>query len=478
MAERKKKPSPHKKTSTASPQKKRVRIPKLFRKKNKQKPIRIPKLFRKNAQKKSDKQLIRDEQRQLALEKQTAELSPELYVDAEEAMGPTIYNEGYLKKAAIYRNLRYGIIFVLVLFLFGMLNLYREEITIENFRYLMRNVNFELRTELGETGSISYTSNETNVFAIYKSFLAQLSDHRIAIYDADGRTSYTKDLQYSSPEICASEQFVLAYDKSGGDYSLYTTFSQAHSGSTGYPIADADLADNGTYVIASRSKQYFGVVEVYNSSFQLLNKIQKNKYIAAVDLSADGKMLLIASYYVGRQGIETELMSLSVDSDEPSMLCTLSGIFPWEVSWLEDTGGSFVLICEEGVKFFDSKGKIFNEYGFSDQNVIEYTVSSSPARVAVVTQADVDTDTTHVTLLSESGNLLLSKSYSESIQNAAITHDGLILLFGKTARRIGEDGTEELFSADSTLQTVVAAKEGVYLCTPTRAIIPEWKKQS
>lgn len=452
-----------KKTNTASPKKK---------------PVQIFKLLRQNARKKSDKQLVRAEAKQAALEKQEAELSPELYVDAEEVMGPTIYNEGYLKKAAIYRNLRYGIVFVLVLFLFGMLNLYREEITIENFRYLMRNVNFELRTEMGETGSISYTSDDSNVFAIYKSSFAQLSDRQIAIYDTGGRTSYTGELAYSSPGICASDKYVLAYDRNGGDYSLYTTFSQAHTASTGYPIADADLSDDGIYVIASRSKEYFGVVEVYNGSFQLMNKIQKNKYIAAVDLSADGKMLLIASYYVGKQGIETELMVLAVDSDEPTLLFTLPGILPWDAAWLEEDKQSFVIICEEGVKFFDSKGKIFNEYGFSNQNVIEYTVSSSPSRIAVVTRAGVDTNTTHVTLLSESGKVLLKKPYNEAVEKVSITSDGVILLFGKTALRIASDGSEEQFTTDSTLQTVVSAKETLYLCTSTRAIIPEWKKRS
>ncbi len=455
-----------KKSNTASPKKK------------KKKAVRIFKLLKRNQQKKSDKQLIQAEAKESALQKQEEEMSAEIYVDASEAMGPTIYNEGYMKKAAVYRNLRYGIMFALVLFLFGMLNLYREEITVENFRYLLRNVNFELRTELGETGSISFTSNENNVFAIYKSSLVQLSDRQIAIYDAGGRTSYTGELSYTAPGLCASQKFALAYDRNGGDYSLYTTFSQAHTASTGHPITDVDLSDNGNYAIASRSKEYFGTVEVYNSSFQLMNKIQKNKHIASIDLSSDGNMLLIASYYVGKEGIETELMTLAVDSNEPSLLFTLPGILPWEAAWMDDTDGKFVLICEEGVKFFDSKGKIFNEYGFSGQNVIEYTVSSSPSRIAVVTRAGADTNATGVTLLSENGKVLFEKSYKESAQHTAITQDGLILLFGNTAHRIA-DGKTELFTAEEiSLQTVVCNKDTLYLCTSTRAFTPKWKKQS
>lgn len=455
-----------KKSTTASPKPK------------KKKTVRIFKLVRKNQQKKTDKQLIRAEAKEVSLQKQEEDMSPEIFVEEAEALGPTVYNDGYMKKAAFYRNLRYGIIFVLVLFLFGMLNLYREEITIENFRYLLRNVNFELRIELGETGSISYTSNDTNAFAIYRSSLAQISDRQIAIYDAGGRTSYTGELSYKDPAICASDKFVLAYDRSGGQYSLYTTFSQAHTGSTGYPIIDADLTDNGVWVIASRSKEYFGTVEVYNDSFQLMNKIQKNKYIASVDLSADGKMLLITSYYIGPKGIETEIMTLAVDSNEPTLLLTLPGILPWETTWMNSTSGEFILICEEGVKFFNSKGKISKEYGFSGKNVIEYTVNSARSQIAVVTREGVDTNSTRVTLLSGQGKVLSDHSYNEAIQAVSITSEGMILLFGSTAHKIS-DGKTEIFTVEDTLlQTVVHAKDTLYLCTPTRALLPKWEKQS
>ena len=76
------------------------------KKKRKKKAIRIFKLIRKNQQKKTDKQLIRTDAQKVALQKQEAEMSAEFYVEATEVMGPTVYNEGYMKKAAVYRNLR------------------------------------------------------------------------------------------------------------------------------------------------------------------------------------------------------------------------------------------------------------------------------------------------------------------------------------------------------------------------------------
>lgn len=443
----------------------------------KNKSISIKRLLRaKFSPKKREKQVRRQEKERNTLEKREAALSSDLYITSEEALGPTVYNDLYLKKAGAYRVCRYGILLFLALFLFGMLNFFREEITIENFRYLMRNVDFELRTELGEEGIISYDSNRLNVFAVYKNSLAQLSDRQIAIYDAGGRTSYTGSLNYTAPAICASEKYVLAYDRTGGDYSLYTSFSQNHTDTTGFPIADADITDSGVYVIASRSKEYFGVVSVYSDNFQLMNKIQKNKHIASVDLTEDGKNLLIASYYIGESGIVTELMTLAVDSDTPTLLFTVEGILPWEAAWLSDK--SFVLICDQGVKFYDEGGKIYNEYGFSEKNVIEYRVSQSPARIALICREGSDTQSTRLYLLSETGQPLAERAFTTAVEQLTFAEDQLILLSGNTAWRISEDGNTEYFDSDSALQAVVADKDVFYLCTPTRAVVPSWKKLS
>lgn len=455
MAESKKNPNQESKRSRTEKKTKNVRINRLIKDKS--------------VQKAREKAALEAQEEQSALAKQEQELSADLFISPEEALGPTVYNERYLKTAGIYRCVRYGVILLLVVFLLGMLNFFREEITIENFRYLMRNVNFELRTELGETGSISYDSNSLNRFAVYKGSLAQISDRRLAIYDSTGRTSYTGSLNYSSPAICASEKYVLAYDRAGGAFSLYTGFSQAYADTTDYPITDVSLTDSGVFAIASRSKDYFGVVTVYSGSFQLMNKIQKNKYIASVDLSLDGKNLLIASYYIGESGIVTELMTLAVDSDEPTLLFTLDGILPWEARWMED--GRFVLICEEGVKFFDNEGKIFNTYGFSDKNVIEYKVSRSLSEIALLCAEGTKTEATRLILLDGEGKTSLEHSFPDPITAPTFAADGLILLSGNVARRITEDGKIYRYVGDSVFQAAAAGGETLYLCTYTRAVL-------
>ncbi|MBQ8287465.1 MAG: hypothetical protein IJX76_01690 [Clostridia bacterium] len=435
--------------------------------------VRVKRLFRgKTPQKKKEQTALQEQKREKALQKQEESYQSERFVSPEEALGPVIYNERYLKKASVYRYLRYGVVILLVVFLLGMLNLFKEEITIENFRYLMRNVNFELRTELGEAGSISYDSNPLNTFAIYKDSLAQLSDRQIAIYDASGRTSYTGNLHYDSPALAASEKYLLAFDRTGGAYSLYTGFSQVHTSTTGYPIADADLSDEGVYVIASRSKEYFGVVEVYSSSFQLMNKIQKNKYIASVDLADDGKTLLISSYYVGDTGICTELMILSIDSDKPSLLLTVEGAMPLEAAWISDD--SFVLVCDQGVKFYNQSGKLYDEYDISGKKVIEYNVSPQNSRIAFLYKEATDTSIYQLCVLDADGKTVLEQTFPQAVEQITFFEDRMILLSGNTAFSLAKDGTVSRFENETAIRTVIAKGDVLYFCTATRVIEPEW----
>ncbi len=471
MAEQNKHPT--KKTAQTRHKKKRKQSSVLKKLKKK---IRLGKLFRgKTPQEKREKQMQKQKKQEAALALQEESYSVERYVPAEEALGPTIHNPLYLKKAAVYRICRYVVMTMLVIFIIGMLNLFKDEITIENFRYLIRNVNFELKTELSEPGVISYDSNTTNTFAVYKDSLVQLSDRKLAIYDAGGRSSYVGNLNYQSPDLCTSDKYVLAFDRIGGSYSLYTGFSQAHEASTSFPIADVDLTDNGVHVIASRSKAYTGVVSVYSASFQLMNRIQKNKYIAAVDLSEDGKNLLIASYSVGERGIVTEIMAIAVNSDTPTLLFTVEGVLPWDITWMED--GRFVLICDEGVKFYDAKGKLSTEYGFSDKNVIEYKVSSSAGRIAVICREDSDTAGTHLYLLDDSGKTVVHRDFSVTVGEITFAEDRLILLSGKTAWQIFDDGTTLRYNSPVNLMAVAAHGDIYYLCSPTKVVTPEWIKQ-
>ena len=478
MAEPKKQRAPQ---SGASPQSKpKKKAPRKKIKKIKFKKIRFKKLFRgKTPQEKRELQILRQKKRDESRQRLEEFYSVERYVPVEEAMGPTIYNPLYLKRAAVYRVCRYVVMTALIVFLLAMLNFFKDEITIENFRYLMRNVDFELKTELTDPGVISYDSSEQNQFAVYKDSLVQLSDRKFAIYDAGGRSSYVGNLSYSAPALCTSNKYVLAYDRDSGDYSLYTGFSQAYEGSTDFPIADVDLTDNGVHVIASRSKAYTGVVSVYSASFRLMNRIQKNKHIASVDLSDDGKNLLIASYAIGEKGIITELMTIAVNSDTPTLLFTIEGILPWKASWIGDgTDGKFLLICDEGVKFIDENGKIYTEYGFSDQNVIEYKASSANRRIAIISREKSDTTGSHLYLLDENGKTLLHQSFSTTVGEITFFENQLIVLSDQTAWKITEDGEVSYFESDTPLQAVAARGNTLYFCTPTKVISPDWKKQS
>lgn len=444
------------------------------------KPVRrigIKKLFRgKTEQEKRERQAIREKKREMALAKLEESYSVENYVTEEEALGPAIYNPLYLKKATVYRICRYGVLSLFIVFVIGMLLFFKDEITVENFRYLLRNVDFELRTELTDPGVISYDSNPLNTFAVYKDSLVQLSDRKLAIYDAGGRSSYVGNLNYSSPALCASDRYVLAYDRDSGDYSLYTGFSQAFESSTKYPIADADIAKNGVHVIASRSKTYTGTITVYSASFKEMNVIRKNKHIASVDLTDDGKNLLFACYSVEETSIVTELMTIPVDSETPTALIHLEGILPWEVCWLDN--GRFVLICDEGVKFFDKTGKIYNEYGFSGKNVIEYKVCSTTSRIALICREENDTSGSHLYLLSDEGKLTVQREFDTTVGEITFWNDSVILLSDKTAWQITQTGSALRYDCSSTLLAATAGGNTLYLCTPTRVVTPDWKEQS
>lgn len=232
-----------------------------------------------------------------------------------------------------------------------------------------------------------------------------------------------------------------------------------------------DVTDDGIYAIASRSKEYFGVVTIYNSAFKPLNKIQKNKYIASIDLTDDGKSILIASYYSSEKGYTTELMTLKVDSNEPDLLFTVEDVMPYRVQWTGEDG-SFLLCGSSGIKFFDSDGKIYNEYIFSGQNVIKYSVDASGA--AIVTAADADATCSVLTLLDHTGKVTGSYTVDGQIQAVTLYGKNVCMISQDRAWKV-EEGKLYRSQSGDRLQAMVFRDDLCWLCGYTRVLVPVWE---
>lgn len=225
-----------------------------------------------------------------------------------------------------YRFAKYITVLCLVVFLLFSFTFMRNDITLENLRYLLKFISFT-NTETSITASkINYATGDPNRLELFIGDLCTLSPSGYALYDSYGNQIMSESINYSSPVLKVSEHFALCYDLDGNEYTVLNTFTKLSSGITDYPITDGCIADNGSFAIASSSREYRTAITLYNSDFEAISKIYKNDHLMALEFKSDASELAImtASTENGRFCTKIELIAPGADSVHA--VCVLDGL--------------------------------------------------------------------------------------------------------------------------------------------------------
>lgn len=253
----------------------------------------------------------------------------------------------YLKISKSFRTARFIIILLLILFVLSMLTVYSSEITVENFKYLMKYMDINLITSPDEFKDLNYESGAKMDFGFYQGNFVAVRENGLSVYDQFANTVLETSHSMVSPYLTTSEKYILVFDRGSYTYSLMNSFSVLYTGSTEYPIAAGDVCDEGSSVIVSRNLSYLSVVSVYDSNFNLVGQLQKDKYVTSVDLSENGEKLAVLSMFGDNDGRYCgELQIYNVKKGEIEATVDYFDTLPLKVQFLSD-GKVCVLFSDE-----------------------------------------------------------------------------------------------------------------------------------
>ncbi len=262
-------------------------------------------------------------------------------------------NPYYTKIASKFRVCKYLTAALALLFTVLMLTVYGNDITAENFRYFIKDLDITGLTS-GDFTQIIHSGGTGARFAVYRGELAVVNSGNTLLYRPGGALSFSTSNIFYSPRLLVSDKYMLVYDY--GDttcsYSLCNSFAELHKGKLDKPITGAALSDSGSYLLISRDSTYKGVLYWYNSDFEPVAEIKKDKYMISAALSDDGKKLVLASCYDSDGDIMTELVTVAEGSDAAEAVYTAAGVMPMKTGIMK--GGNIVLLCTDRVMFFDS----------------------------------------------------------------------------------------------------------------------------
>jgi len=257
----------------------------------------------------------------------------------------------YQTIAARFRTAKYGTFAALIAFLIFSFTFLRNDITLENLRYLLKYISFT-NTETSITvPKIHYDSGDPNRLELFVGDLATLTKDGYALYDSRGNQIMSEDLSINEPVLKISSRYALCYDLGGNSFHLLNTFAKLYDGTTEYPITDAAVSDVGSFAVASSTREYRTLVMLYDENFKAISRVLKNDHLMALEMKPDGSEVAIMTSAADGGSFYTRIELVAPGASDAIRAAEIDGL--GYAFYYTQTG--YAAVTDEAICFFDDK---------------------------------------------------------------------------------------------------------------------------
>ncbi len=279
----------------------------------------------------------------------------------------TTDSEYYRKAARVLHTLRYVVLLLLVLLVIIGFTAYKRELTLENFRYIMRYADFDLGTDYLGANQISFTALDDTEFGYVKGDLALLSSKYFTTYDFTGSVLVEEKLAYLNPSLKTAEKYALAYDVGGTGLSIYNSYSCIYSDEFEYGIKDADIKSDGSFAVLTSGKYLSGKVIVYGANLEeKFTWETRDKELVAVSLPEGTNKVNFVTLKVEGGDFVFSLYSYDLRNEDPVFVKDYYGEFPLK---LYSDSESVCVLTDSALHFVSSDGTEIASYSHTEDTL-------------------------------------------------------------------------------------------------------------
>jgi len=394
-------------------------------------------------------------------------------VDGEIKRRKNVY---YEKVSYRYRVFAFLMVLSLALLAGALMIIYGEHITYDNFVYLIRDLD-SVKESSGGFTEVSFTADESSVVRPFRDGFVVIGNGEVTLYDKTGVVLCSEKEKLSYPHGASSDKYVLVYDIGGTSYSVYSSVTRVIKKTSEAPIISASVSNNGSYIVTAESGDAKYVTEVYDSSFKRTMSIYKDKYVIDSAIGKEGETFVIAS--VAEQGAEffAEVSFYKEGNDSPIKTYTYSMSMPVTVSSYD--GGSFSVLFDDCIRFYDENGNVKKENYVSDAKVAFFDARPTGAVLVSsslgINQGNVftsfDKDGKEITTARVDGKVTgVFATLNNSTAGYVLTGDGKVL-------SVSTDGKAVSVATDKNIRSVMDTPSGPVAMTLTKAYLLKGKTE-
>ncbi len=340
-------------------------------------------------------------------------------------------------------------------------------ISYDKIYYMFKDIGYIHSFDEGTPNELSYSKPVQNqAFHAFKNGLLVASDSEIKMFTSTGRVTMTEGSDFTNPRISTSKGYALIYDQGRKLFSVYNSFVKLYSENTDYAISNADMADNGCFLVVTSSKKYNSVVQIYDGSLNKISEYSKNSYVVSASLSSDGRYAAILSLSAV-EGTGITILDV-IDCKKNTVISETSfeGYMPYICEFLTDD--DIAVFLDEKVCSINKNGKMTNEYHYpSNAEKIEIAGDKFVMLFSEVGLGESKT----LEIFDSKCNNTFSKKIDGNVKDIALANNFVYVLKSRELLRISTSiGAESRTpsSADNS-QIVLFSNGGLVLCSQNAA---------
>lgn len=255
-------------------------------------------------------------------------------------------------------KLKYAVLFLLIIFLVGGFTFFSDQLSIENFRYMLKFMSIDMDSEIPDGAVIEYDASPGTKAVVVSGDLAICDSNGVQIFDMTGER-FLRERDFMNDPMCAvSGHNLLVCDRGSNKLNAYTVYTRVYTHNAEYPIYDlCSSAGSGRYAILTAAKGYRSGIEIYDPEFRkIFDYYFADRYLSGVAISREGKYAAACAVNNTQRGdFKAELYIFDVSDAAAYRLYELKDEIPWKAVFRED--GSLLLLTNSALRIYGKDGE-------------------------------------------------------------------------------------------------------------------------
>ncbi len=347
-------------------------------------------------------------------------------------------------------------------------------ITYDNLYFLAKDISAATLTAQSEVDYINYPISSGDAdFATYRGGLVIAGCEVVTALSGSGRQTLSVNVEYAEPAVRASEKYFLTFGRGERSFAVYNSFVQVHREETDFPVYDAAVADDGTFAVVTRSRDYTSEVIIYSSDMEPLANYHLGGYVTGLSMAPDGSSLGVVSAEATGGAWETRITLIRLGSRISERSASVPNAFGATCGFV--TNERFAVILDDRLMMFKNDATVVGEVMFDGNGPTLTAIGGGRVAVLVPSTSDLGEETLTVYDRNARRDFSVTIGETHPIRRAGgataliLGKNTLYVHAGDSLFAVAVRGLSETTVSRDTLTILPRDDAELYICTPAYA---------